>query len=308
MFAVCNISRTVIRRNARIVSFQQHLQFLSSSVNSSEFTSDSVPILNGFLRQPKFMGSRLSRYMRKELGQLPGVIYGVDEWGDDDTTETQKHQQQISNSNSGSNHSSSGSGSRHGKKEYQHFRYDARDIKIPVQVDILTVERELTRLGRQFESTCYELVLDDNTRHYVFPRQVQIDPLTDRPTAVNFIKLRRHNKLRIPFQFVNAEHSADLFSKGSYLIKVNRYLDCVVEGFVKGADGVTRVNTAIPAAIPVDLGGVKTGDIVRLNTKQAGHGSGSAGSSIVNIPAGVYINKKACRPDMLIGVVKAGTK
>lgn len=121
--------------------------------------------------------------------------------------------------------------------------------------------------------------------------------VSDRPLAVNFIKLRKHNKLRIPFKFVNAEHSVDM-AKGSYLIKVNRYLDCICDGVV--VDGnITSINENIPAEIEVNLANCKTGDIIRLNTKHKGE-------NIVKIPDCVHINKKSVKPDLLLGVVRAG--
>ena len=60
--------------------------------------------------------------------------------------------------------------------EHVHINYDPSNLRIPVQTDLKQIEAELQRLGRRFESTCYEILLDDNTKHYVFPRQVQINP------------------------------------------------------------------------------------------------------------------------------------
>lgn len=89
-----------------------------------------------------------------DLDQLPGIIYGVDEVN----PQAEYPPLEVD------------------EKGYSHIRYDPRNIKIPIQVDIKLIEKELHRLGRRFESTCYELVLDDNSRHFVFPRQLQINP------------------------------------------------------------------------------------------------------------------------------------
>ena len=98
-------------------------------------------------------------YLFIDMDQLPGIIYGVDEVNP--TIEENLPIEKSTNENG---------------KTYNHVRYDPRDIKIPIQVDIKLIERELHRLGRRFESTCYELALDDNSRHFVFPRQLQINP------------------------------------------------------------------------------------------------------------------------------------
>lgn len=132
----------------------------SFSELSETGTNICAPMLQGVLRKPNMMGSRLSRYMRRDLGQLPGIIYGVDEIFP--LTQEEIEEKEMSQNQPGA--------------EYKQFRYESRSVRIPVQVDIKAIERELKRIGRHFESTVYELLLDDNSRHFVLPRQVQINP------------------------------------------------------------------------------------------------------------------------------------
>ena len=101
------------------------------------------------------------------MNQLPGIVYGVE---DIPTTDERKPNVPLPGT------------------PYTHINYQPRNLRIPVQTDLKQIEKELQRLGRKFESTCYELLLDDNTKHYVFPRQVQINPCK-YPTSVIFVQL-----------------------------------------------------------------------------------------------------------------------
>jgi len=303
------------RRN--IITPRSFVSLVGRSFSENiETTVASAPMLQGVLRQPNRMGSRLSRYLRRDLGQLPGIIYGVDEifpMTDEERAVKEDAQNKIGH-------------------KHKQFRYEARGVRVPVQVDIKAVEKELKRIGRHFESTVYELLLDDNSRHFVIPRQVQINPckynmpkfvvyyiilldifnylllcfvglslvcvilVSDAPSAVNFVKVKKVNHLRIPFKFVNQEHSVDLHSRGGYVVRVNRYLDCVA---FASEDDEGYPGSNIPAAIEVNVAGCKKGDNIRLDSKHNG-------VNIITLPKGVVLNTKKCRADMLIGVVKAG--
>jgi hypothetical protein len=120
--------------------------------------------------------------------------------------------------------------------------------------------------------------------------------VSDVPSAVNFVKVKKVNHLRIPFKFINQEHSVDLHSRGGYVVRVNRYLDCVAFA-TENDEGYPGSN--IPGAIVVDVAGVKKGDIIRLDTKHNG-------VNIVTLPKGLAVNTKKSKANMLIGVVKAG--
>jgi hypothetical protein len=45
-----------------------------------------------------------------------------------------------------------------------------------VTVDLKTISAELRERKNSFENTIYRLHLDDNTTHYVTPRQLQVHP------------------------------------------------------------------------------------------------------------------------------------
>ena len=51
-------------------------------------------------------------------------------------------------------------------------------IKVPIQVDMIALSREIRKFGISFENTVYELLLNDE-KHLVTPRQLQVDPGID---------------------------------------------------------------------------------------------------------------------------------
>ena len=77
-------------------------------------------------------------------------------------------------------------------------------------------------------------------------------PVLDIPIAVNFLKYRPGNRMRIPVDFVNADLSVDL-RRGCFLTRVNRYVECICEHDV-------------PSKLTIDLTGAEKGDVVRCGT------------------------------------------
>ena len=116
-----------------------------------------------------FLSFFLSFFFCADLQQLPGILYGVEEFA-------QSESESEPPSSSSSFSSGSGASEPPLPGERPHVSLDPRCLRVPLQLDITAVQAELRRLGRQFESTVYELRLDDGSRHLVFPRQVQINP------------------------------------------------------------------------------------------------------------------------------------
>jgi large subunit ribosomal protein L25 len=94
--------------------------------------------------------------------------------------------------------------------------------------------------------------------------------------AVNFLRYKPGNRMRIPIEFINADQSVDL-RRGSFLIRVNRFIECVCDG-------------DIPERITVDLTGVAKGDVIRL--------------AALNLPPGVRPSL-AVPQDYVVAVVRS---
>ena len=99
----------------------------------------------------------------------------------------------------------------------------------------------------------------------------------DTPLSVNFLRYRPGNRMRIPIEFLNADQSVDL-RRGSFLIRVNRFVECVCDPDVP-----------IPKSLTVDLTDVQKGDVLRLDT--------------LNLPVGVRPSV-AVPSDYVLAVVK----
>jgi large subunit ribosomal protein L25 len=151
----------------------------------------------------------------RDNGRLPGVLYGVDE--------------------------------------------DKNVVKMNLTVDTKAVNRELRALGDSIENTIYELnVVDESTgettTHAVLPRQIPLNPISDEPMSVNFLKYWPGQFVRIPLTYINADQSVDL-KRGCFLLRTSWFLECIVDS----ADPAH-----MPKSLEVDLTGTVKGDALRL--------------------------------------------
>lgn len=197
----------------------------SAMVPAQASVAASYPSLYAEIRTSKNYGSSKVRRLR-DTGRIPGVIYGQDE--------------------------------------------DQNVFKIMVSVDEKHILTEMRERGRSLESTIYQLQVHDAapvpgeeapagstssgrvTTHLVTPRQLQMNPITDRPLSINFVKYWPGTRVRIPVEFINMDQSVDL-RRGSFLIRVNRFVECVC-------------GMEIPKSLVLDLTGAAKGDVLRLSS------------------------------------------
>lgn len=207
----------------------------------------SYPQLEVTVRPTALQGSRKSRSLRRD-GLVPGVLYGLDD--------------------------------------------DKNVLKTLVSVDQTKLLKELREKQTAFENTVYELVLHNKSsncndedeltstaKYLVTPRQTQLNPVTNLPVAVNFLRYIPGNRLRIPIEFINSDLSQDL-KRGCLLVRVNHFVECVCDA-------------EVPNNIIVDLSGVQKGDVIRLNALQ--------------LPPKVR-PAKTVPSDFVVAVIKAGSK
>jgi large subunit ribosomal protein L25 len=112
-----------------------------------------------------------------------------------------------------------------------------------------------------FYSTLYDLALDGGTEK-VLARDVQLDPVTDRPLHVDFLRVSAKTEIdvEIPVVFLNEDASPGL-RRGGVLNVVRHEIEVHCR-----AD-------AIPGHIDIDLTGLDIGDSVHI--------------SMVSLPEGV---------------------
>lgn len=115
--------------------------------------------------------------------------------------------------------------------------------------------RELTREinGGSFFATLFELQVG-KTKERVLPRDLQLEPISDQPIHVDFLRVRADTEINVevPVTFINEEESPGLKRGG--VLNVVRYeieLACRAD--------------AIPQQIEIDLTGMDIGDSVHIS-------------------------------------------
>ena len=155
--------------------------------------------------------------------------------------------------------------------------YGGDNENISVSVEIRELQRELQRPGFA-NRLCEVMVGDDKIR--VLPREVQVDPMTDTPIHVDFMRIspRARIRLNVPVSFIDEEASPGI-TRGGILNVVRHEIELVCR-----AD-------AIPESIVISLDGLDIGDGVHISS--------------VTLPAGV--NPTITDRDFTIATIAAPT-
>ncbi|MGP1397396.1 MAG: 50S ribosomal protein L25/general stress protein Ctc [Inquilinaceae bacterium] len=129
--------------------------------------------------------------------------------------------------------------------------YGAKEPPVLINVD----GRSLVKLLRDpaFASHLYDVAVDGGKQH-VLARDVQLDPVTDRPLHIDFLRVsdRTTIAIDIPVQFINDEASPGI-KRGGVLNVVRHTIELVCR-----AD-------SIPEHLTVDLTGLEVGDSVHIS-------------------------------------------
>ncbi len=129
--------------------------------------------------------------------------------------------------------------------------YGGKQEPTLISIDPSELGRELHKIG--FFATLFDLKLD-GAAHRVLPRDVQFDPVTDKPLHVDFLRVTSDSKVvvQVPVEFVNEPRSPGL-KRGGVLNIVRHEIElrCAVD--------------AIPQKIVVDLEGLDIGDSIHIS-------------------------------------------
>jgi large subunit ribosomal protein L25 len=120
-----------------------------------------------------------------------------------------------------------------------------------ISIDPLVLFQELNKPG--FFGRVFDITLGKDV-HRVLPRDVQFDPVTDRPLHVDFLRFSADTKINIDVTviFQNEEESPGL-KRGGVLNIVRRDLDLICSP------------DNIPETIIVDLTGLEIGDSIHIS-------------------------------------------
>ena len=129
--------------------------------------------------------------------------------------------------------------------------YGDRKDPLTISLDPRDVDRELHKPG--FFATLFDVEVGGR-KHRVLPRDVQLDPVSDRTIHVDFLRVAQDTEVtvNVPVQFVN-EDGAPGLKRGGVLNIVRREIE-----FTCRAD-------VIPQQIEIDLGGLEIGDSVHIS-------------------------------------------
>jgi large subunit ribosomal protein L25 len=120
-----------------------------------------------------------------------------------------------------------------------------------ISIDPLELKRELHKIG--FFATLFDLKLD-GAAHRVLARDVQFDPVTDKPLHVDFLRVTGESRIvvQVPVEFINEVKSPGL-KRGGVLNVVRHEIElrCSVD--------------AIPRSITIDLDGLDIGDSIHIS-------------------------------------------
>jgi large subunit ribosomal protein L25 len=124
---------------------------------------------------------------------------------------------------------------------------------VNISLDPVELRRHLTKPGF-FSHVCDVKVNGSKSSHRVLPRDVQYDPVTDRPIHVDFFQFNKDTKLTVEVEvtFINADKSPGLKAGG--VLNVVRH---EIELFCSPDN--------IPEGITVDLAGLEIGDSIHIS-------------------------------------------
>ena len=120
-----------------------------------------------------------------------------------------------------------------------------------IAVNYPRIVKELSRSS--FFSTVFSLKLDKKEIK-VLPREIQTDPLNDKPIHIDFLRVNNESKINIsvPIVFVNEDKSPGLKS-GGVLNAVRREIDLIC-----------KINS-IPEKLEADLTNLEVGSVIHMS-------------------------------------------
>lgn len=130
--------------------------------------------------------------------------------------------------------------------------YGNKEKPVMIALDTTKFTREIHRPG--FFTHLFDITVDGVT-HRVLPRDVQLDPVYDRPLHADFLRVSDTTEitLKVPVEFVNVETCPGI-KKGGILNIVRHD----IEVFAKAAD--------LPEKITVDLAGFEVGASIHISS------------------------------------------
>mgnify|MGYP003393483374 CR=1 FL=1 len=128
--------------------------------------------------------------------------------------------------------------------------YGEKQPPVMIALDQNALWREINRPG--FFTHLYDVEVQGK-KHRVLARDLQLDPVTDRPLHVDFLRVAAHTRVRVavPLHFINQDKSPGI-KRGGMLNIVSHEIDLMVQP------------DNIPEQIDIDLTGMEIGASIHL--------------------------------------------
>lgn len=120
-----------------------------------------------------------------------------------------------------------------------------------IAIDYPKIIKELSRTG--FFSTIFSLKLNKK-KIKVLPKEIQTDPLNDKPIHIDFLRVNDESKINIsvPIIFINEDKSPGLKS------------GCVLNAVRREIDLICKINS-IPEKLEADLTNLELGSVIHMS-------------------------------------------
>jgi large subunit ribosomal protein L25 len=106
--------------------------------------------------------------------------------------------------------------------------------------------------GATLENTLCRATVDDAMEPIsCIPQCLHVDPVSDAPLTLNFVRFKKGRKVSFPVQFFNSDLSPGL-KRGGYINFIHRTVPCEVHSEV------------LPRSLGMDLTGLNVGSRIRL--------------------------------------------
>lgn len=165
--------------------------------------------------------------------------------------------------------------------------YGDKQAPVLIAVEQKLMEREINRAG--FFTHLYEIDIQGK-KHRVLPRDVQFDPLTDRPLHVDFLRVAANTRVRVavPLHFINQDKSPGL-KRGGMLNAVLHDLEIMINP------------DQIPEHLDIDVTGLEMNASIPLSMVKLPQGAQSVledGFTVATIvpPAAAKAEEAAATP------------
>lgn len=157
---------------------------------------------------------------------------------------------------------------------------DGKDKRVLVSFPTRTFERVHRKLWTSIENQVFQVQVDNQPPVKAYMRDVQLDPVTDVPVAVNFLRFKPGRTVSIPITYLNEEGSPGL-KRGGFINHIHHTLDCTI------------FTDDIPTTLQIDVNGLHVGDKVYLESIKFPEGVEP------NIPEGSLVAKIAGRRGLI---------